>query len=41
MMGTPVSEKLSNFYLNLLSWYLHFHFYSLELSTDVEFTQFF
>jgi len=24
MMGTPVSEKLSHFYLILLSWYLHF-----------------
>jgi len=28
---TPVSEKLSQFYLILLSWYLHFHFYSLDM----------
>jgi len=31
MMGSPVSEKLSNFYFILLSSYLCFHFYSLEL----------
>jgi len=41
MMGTPVSEKLNNFYFILLSSYLCFHFYSLELSTDMEFTLFF
>jgi len=41
MMGTPVSEKLSHFYLIQASRNESVNINSIKLSTDMEFTQFF